>query len=198
MRTRLPRAERERQMLETAHALFAERGMDSLALKKYEQATADAAVSRATVQAYYGLARAHEQRGSAQRAIEMYEKILTFYRRMTNSFSGYSPFELEQLLPPGKRLSDARTDDSVLTAMLHNAEARTTIQPRVGPPLQFWSIFSAAMNENPPPQSQIDAVLPQFKYLGIELGAMETREREPASSRRNETRSRGSWRNDEP
>jgi hypothetical protein len=37
-------------------------------------------------------------------------------------------------------------------------------------PLQFWSIFSAAMNENPPPQSQIDAVLPQFKYLGIELG----------------------------
>jgi hypothetical protein len=37
-------------------------------------------------------------------------------------------------------------------------------------PLQFWSIFSAALNENPPPQSQIDAVLPQFKYLGIELG----------------------------
>ncbi|MGP7982724.1 DUF1254 domain-containing protein [Rhodoblastus sp.] len=37
-------------------------------------------------------------------------------------------------------------------------------------PLQFWSLFSAAMNENPPPQSQIDAVLPQFKYLGIELG----------------------------
>jgi len=37
-------------------------------------------------------------------------------------------------------------------------------------PLQFWSIFSAAMNENPPPQSQIDSVLPQFKYLGIELG----------------------------
>ena len=37
-------------------------------------------------------------------------------------------------------------------------------------PLQFWSLFSAAMNENPPPQSQIEAVLPQFKYLGIELG----------------------------
>jgi len=37
-------------------------------------------------------------------------------------------------------------------------------------PLQFWSIFSAAINENPPPQSQIDAVLPLFKYLGIELG----------------------------
>ena len=37
-------------------------------------------------------------------------------------------------------------------------------------PLQFWSILSAAMNENPPPQSQIDAFLPQFKYLGMELG----------------------------
>ncbi len=37
-------------------------------------------------------------------------------------------------------------------------------------PLQFWSIFSAAMNENPPPASEIKAMLPQFKYLGIELG----------------------------
>lgn len=37
-------------------------------------------------------------------------------------------------------------------------------------PLQFWSIFSAALNENPPPQNEIDTVLPSFKYLGIELG----------------------------
>ena len=37
-------------------------------------------------------------------------------------------------------------------------------------PMQFWSIFSAAMNENPPPQNEIDSVLPVFKYLGIELG----------------------------
>lgn len=37
-------------------------------------------------------------------------------------------------------------------------------------PLQFWEIFSAAMNENPPPENEIKAVLPQFKYLGIELG----------------------------
>ena len=27
-----------------------------------------------------------------------------------------------------------------------------------------------AINENPPPKDQIDAVLPQYKYLGIELG----------------------------
>jgi DNA sulfur modification protein DndE len=37
-------------------------------------------------------------------------------------------------------------------------------------PMQFWSIFAAAMNENPPPDCEIKAVLPQFKYLGIELG----------------------------
>jgi hypothetical protein len=37
-------------------------------------------------------------------------------------------------------------------------------------PLQFWEIFVAAMNENPPPRSEIEAMLPQFKYLGIELG----------------------------
>ncbi|MBV8521340.1 MAG: DUF1254 domain-containing protein [Acetobacteraceae bacterium] len=37
-------------------------------------------------------------------------------------------------------------------------------------PMQFWSIFAAAMNENPPPDLEIKAVLPQFKYLGIELG----------------------------
>jgi hypothetical protein len=37
-------------------------------------------------------------------------------------------------------------------------------------PLQFWEIFSAAMNENPPPETQIQCVLQQFKYLGIVLG----------------------------
>ena len=37
-------------------------------------------------------------------------------------------------------------------------------------PLQFWTLVSAAMNENPPPQSEIDSVLPQFAYLGIKLG----------------------------
>ncbi len=43
-------------------------------------------------------------------------------------------------------------------------------------PLQFWEIFSAAMNENPPPRDQIAAVLPQFKFLGIVLGKQWKRE----------------------
>ena len=54
-------------------------------------------------------------------------------------------------------------------------------------PMQFWSIFAAAMNENPPPQSEIDTVLPQFKYLGIEFGKpLEPEGRQPDLSRRDE------------
>jgi len=37
-------------------------------------------------------------------------------------------------------------------------------------PMQFWSIFAFAMAENRPPQNEIDCVLPQFEYLGIEIG----------------------------
>ena len=37
-------------------------------------------------------------------------------------------------------------------------------------PLQFWKILSAAINENPPPKDQIDALLPMFRPLGIEFG----------------------------
>ena len=37
-------------------------------------------------------------------------------------------------------------------------------------PLQFWDLFSLAMNENPPPREQIAALLPMFQPLGIELG----------------------------
>ncbi len=37
-------------------------------------------------------------------------------------------------------------------------------------PLQFWEIFSDVINENPPPQDQATAVLPNFEPLGIKLG----------------------------
>jgi hypothetical protein len=36
--------------------------------------------------------------------------------------------------------------------------------------LQFWDIFSTALNENPPPKDEITAMLPMFAPLGIELG----------------------------
>lgn len=37
-------------------------------------------------------------------------------------------------------------------------------------PLQFWEILNLAMNENPPPQEQITALLPLFQSLGIGMG----------------------------
>jgi DNA sulfur modification protein DndE len=37
-------------------------------------------------------------------------------------------------------------------------------------PLQFWELLMVAMNENPPPEDQVKALLPMFKPLGIELG----------------------------
>jgi len=37
-------------------------------------------------------------------------------------------------------------------------------------PVQFWEIFSSAMNENPPPAAEVTAYLPQFKHFGFELG----------------------------
>jgi hypothetical protein len=49
-------------------------------------------------------------------------------------------------------------------------------------PLQFWEVFSMAMNENPPPEDEIKAVIPVFKYLGIELGRQWKRESVPLSS----------------
>jgi hypothetical protein len=41
-------------------------------------------------------------------------------------------------------------------------------QLRFVDPRQFWSIFAAAMNKNPPPKSQVEALMPNFRYLGIE------------------------------
>ena len=37
-------------------------------------------------------------------------------------------------------------------------------------PMQFRSIFASAMVEIPPPHNEVDRVLPQFEYLGIEIG----------------------------
>ncbi len=37
-------------------------------------------------------------------------------------------------------------------------------------PLQFWEILAEALTENPPPIDQINALLPMYKGLGIEIG----------------------------
>ncbi|WP_062227629.1 DUF1254 domain-containing protein [Aureimonas frigidaquae] len=37
-------------------------------------------------------------------------------------------------------------------------------------PLQFWEILSNVINENPPPEAEVKALLPLFAPLGLELG----------------------------
>ena len=51
MRTRLPRAERERQMLETAHALFAERGYAEVTMDEVASAVG---VTKPLLYNYFG------------------------------------------------------------------------------------------------------------------------------------------------
>ena len=58
--------------------LFRSKGMHSLSVKKFQQAIGDSPVSRQTVEAHYDLARAFEDNEDLVRAIEAYERILTF------------------------------------------------------------------------------------------------------------------------
>jgi len=58
--------------------IFEQRGMDSLAVRKFEHAVADAALSPATVESYYALARICEKRSDTARALDLYERILAF------------------------------------------------------------------------------------------------------------------------
>jgi hypothetical protein len=64
-----------------------------------------------------------------------YERILTFYRKMTNPFSGYSALDLEALLPAGKTMADAATDPAVRQAMLTAAGSAKS------PFLKFWAVL---------------------------------------------------------
>ncbi len=87
-------------------------------------------------------------------------------------------------LPAAQRVLHAITVQGLAQYTGHAAPAAAAYSyeiPKINPevassqmqfldPLQFWTIFAAAMNENPPPPNEIEAVLPQFKYLGIELG----------------------------
>ncbi len=58
--------------------MFQEKGMHSLSVKKFEEATGSQTISRGSVEAFYELARAHERQGDVPGAIEVYERILSF------------------------------------------------------------------------------------------------------------------------
>jgi tetratricopeptide (TPR) repeat protein len=58
--------------------IFAEKGMHSLAVRKFEEAIGGRPVGRDNVAAYYELAEACESRGDPAKAAEIFEKILGF------------------------------------------------------------------------------------------------------------------------
>lgn len=70
-----------------------------------------------------------------------YAKTLDFYRKMTNKFSGYSPLDIEQLLPAGATLRQAQTDPALQAQMIQAAKQRASSATTDGPPLQYWAIL---------------------------------------------------------
>ena len=58
--------------------MFQEKGMHSLSVKKFEEAAGSESVTRANVEAFYELARAHERKADLPGAIDIYERILSF------------------------------------------------------------------------------------------------------------------------
>jgi serine/threonine-protein kinase len=58
--------------------MFQEKGQHSLSVKKFEEAAGSETVTRANVDAFYELARAHERKGDLGGAIDIYERILSF------------------------------------------------------------------------------------------------------------------------
>ena len=58
--------------------LFQQKGMYSVSVKKFEEATAGQPVTRENVAAYFQLAQAYEGRQEFELAVEIYEKILAF------------------------------------------------------------------------------------------------------------------------
>ncbi|MGH9884321.1 MAG: protein kinase domain-containing protein, partial [bacterium] len=58
--------------------MFQDKGMHSLSVKKYEEATGSQTIARGSIDAFYELGRAHERQGDLDGAIEVYERILSF------------------------------------------------------------------------------------------------------------------------
>jgi tetratricopeptide (TPR) repeat protein len=58
--------------------MFQEKGMHSLSVKKFEEATGSTTIARGSIDAFYELGRAHERQGDLAGAIEVFERILSF------------------------------------------------------------------------------------------------------------------------
>ena len=58
--------------------MFQDKGMHSLSVKKFEEATGSTTIARGSIDAFYELGRAHERQEDLAGAIEVFERILSF------------------------------------------------------------------------------------------------------------------------
>ncbi len=58
--------------------MFQEKGMHSLSVKKFAEATGSQTIARGSVEAFYELAAAHERQGDLVGAVEILERVLAF------------------------------------------------------------------------------------------------------------------------
>jgi tetratricopeptide (TPR) repeat protein len=58
--------------------MFQEKGMHSLSVKKFEEATGSQTIARGSIDAFYELGRAHERQGDLAGAVEIFERVLSF------------------------------------------------------------------------------------------------------------------------
>ncbi len=58
--------------------MFQEKGMHSLSVKKFAEATGSHTIARGSIEAFYELARAHERQGDLVGAVEILERVLAF------------------------------------------------------------------------------------------------------------------------
>jgi tetratricopeptide (TPR) repeat protein len=98
--------------------LFQDKGMHSLSVKKFQEATGSGPVSRANVEAYYKIGQAFEEREEFDSAIETYEKILSF---------DYHFADVSQRLEKVKR---ARSQQQAASAPASNGQAPASSEPR--------------------------------------------------------------------
>ena len=58
--------------------MFQEKGMHSLSVKKFSEATGSQTIARGSIEAFYELAAAHERQGDLVGAVEILERVLAF------------------------------------------------------------------------------------------------------------------------
>jgi tetratricopeptide (TPR) repeat protein len=104
--------------------IFRDRGKLPLAIKKLQHATANQDISRANVQAFYGLATCYEASEEPGEATDLYEKILAF---------DYNYADVSERVERTRKLAEAQNAQSAATPLSGSAkQGRYEITGKLG------------------------------------------------------------------